>query len=177
MNVLHCDQYRYVVTDEDRLWLLRAVQVEGPVQAQVAQVLCNCFAYLYARDNDTWSLTKLVRSYAQPVNPAWFRSGLQFQKWHARDPVKYPLSAALRRETMHSVRTTFDPPVVAAVDKALTAGPVDIPKNATDYAAAWIDASHKYTALTGPQKGRNRLWTRAPEWAGYRVSSSTPVRG
>lgn len=166
------------MTAEDRLWLLRAVQVEGPSLAQVSQVLVNCFAYLHSRRPQLCpSLVWLVRSYAQPVNPAWFPEGNIFAKWHARDPVAYPLSAAVRRRDLHSVRTTFDPPVSAAVERALTLGLVDVPKNATDYAAAWIDASHKYKALTAKERGRNRLWTRAPEWAGYRVGSSTPVRG
>lgn len=170
MTMLICGEHRYRVTPDDRIWLLRAVQCEGRVEAQVAQVLVNLFAYLHSRSpGSAPSLTWLVRSYAQPVNPAWFPAGKHFLRWHAVDPIKYSLIAATRREAMHSKRNTFDRRVMDAVTRALSLGPIDVPRNATDYAAAWIDASKKYKALAAPQKGVNRLWTRAPGWTGYSV--------
>lgn len=172
MTIIVCGEHRYQVTTEDRLWLLRAVQVEGHVEEQVAQVLVNCFAFLHARSPGMFrTLTGLVRSYAQPVNPRWFPDGDLFEKWHARDAAKYSLIAAARRRDMHSKRNTFDQRVTASVTRALTLGPVDIPRNATDYAAAWIDASRKYQPITAPQRGVNRLWTRAAEWHGYRLEA------
>ena len=170
MTMLICGQHRYRVTTDDRIWLLRAVQCEGRVEAEVAQVLVNCFAHLHSRSpGSATSLTWLVRSYAQPVNPAWFPAGKHFLRWHAVDPVKYSLMAAMRRENTHSKRTVFDQRTTSAVDRALELGPVDVPRNATDYAAAWIDASKTYQALTAAESGKNRLWTRAPGWTGYSV--------
>lgn len=170
MSVIRCGTRLYTVTPDDRLWLLRAVQCEGNEETQVAQVLVNCFAYLHAnKPKSCASLTWLVRSYAQPVNPTWFPGGSNFERWHAKDPAKYPLAAAVRRRDVHSKLSAFRPDVVDAVDRALHEGPLDIPANATDYAASWIDASKKYKPLTAPKKGVNRLWTRAAQWQGYEV--------
>jgi len=173
MATLAFGECRYEATDEDRLWLLRAVAREGRVHRQVAQTLVNGFAWGHARKPKSIpTLTWWVQAYAQPVNPRWFPDGKIFQRWHAKDPKKYPLGAAMRRRDIYSVETRFEKPIVEAVERALTEGPVDIPANATDYAAAWIDATRKgQTPLTAPKKGYNRLWTRAPEWDGYAVVS------
>lgn len=171
--VLACGPYTYTVTDEDRLWLTRAVQHEGPVEREVAQVLVNCFAYLHSvKPKSCPTLTWLVRAYAQPINPEWFPEGKQFKRWNAVDKKKYPLATAKRRRDVLSKVVVFDDRVLAAVDLALTAGPISIPKNATDYAAPWIDASKKFKSLTPARRGRNRLWTRAPRWSGFRVRAS-----
>lgn len=164
-------QDAYTVTDSDILWLKRAVEKEGAVQRQVAQTLCNCFCYLRAtsKSPNAWTLRRLVQSYAQPVNPQWFPEGELFQAWHAKDPKTYSREAAIRRRDVHSRLMTFSPGTLDAVERALGSGPVDILPCTTDYAASWIDASHKYRPLTDPRKGENRLWSRAPTWGGYQV--------
>lgn len=166
-----CGSRLYTVTPEDELWLLRAVEAEGPVEQQVAQTLVNCFAYLHSRKPKSCpTLTWLIRNYAQPLNPRWYPDGDLFKRWNARDPVKYSLLAAQSR-LAKSKRTNFLAGTRVAVKKALTVGPVDIPSNCTDYAAARIDASRKYREVTPKKhpKYANRLWTRAPDWPGYRV--------
>lgn len=165
---------KYVVTEEDILWLARAVEKECLDDAddlderRVAQALVNCFC-LEASRGVYKNLKTFVQAYAQPVNPRWFPEGDLFKKWHAIDPKKYPLSAAVARRDKHSKRSDFGWEACAAVDRALIEGPVDILPSCTDYAAAWLDASKKYVELTKPEKGRNRLWTRAPWWTGYEV--------
>lgn len=167
MTVLVCGKNRYTVTETDRLWLLRAVAQEGAVSEQVAQTLVNCFAYLHSRKPAMMpTLTKLIRSYAQPVNPRWFPDGDLHLRWLERGK-DTPEKAAKR--PVYSSATNFAPAVVSAMHKALTKGPVDIPASCTDYAAAWIDASNKYHPLTPAVKGRNRLWTRDGKWQGYKV--------
>lgn len=165
-----CGDREYVVTDEDVLWLKRAVLREGAVMAQVAQCLVNGFAAFHStKPKSTPTLTWWVRAYAQPVNPRWFPEGKIFQKWHARDPKRYPLAVAKKRRDVYSTKMHFNQDTLDAVERALTEGPVDIPPNATDYAASWIDSSRRMTALTKPRKGVNRLWTRKPGWGGYQV--------
>lgn len=163
-----CGTRTYDVTHADKLWLLRAVQCEGRVERQVAQTLVNLFALLYSRKAAP-SLTELVRSYAQPVNPEWFPEGKMFLRWHAINPSVYKLADATRREKLHSTRLVFRSDVMEAVDRALALGPKDIQSNCTDYAASWIDASKKYAALTPPERGVNRLWTRDASWTGYSI--------
>lgn len=163
----------YRPTRDDRLWLLRAVQAEGPVHAQVAQALINRFTLLRHRDPSLYpTLAGFVRAYAQPVNPRWMRGGDKLRAALERADTdgrrRLQMLAAKRAE--HSARTQFDAEVVAAVDRALTAGPVDLPaKDVTDYAAAAKDASSYLEPRTAPRRGRNRLWTAAPGWPGYRV--------
>jgi hypothetical protein len=170
---IKCGERLYEVTAEDRLWLLRAVAREGAVREQVAQTLINGFAFHHAHRHMP-TLTKWIRAYAQPVNPRWFPDGDLHLKWEALGKDS-KLAAKLRIK--HSSATSFTGPVIAAVDRALTLGPVDIDPRCTDYAAAWIDASKRMTALTPPVKGVNRLWMRhatktmpsAATWTGYEI--------
>jgi hypothetical protein len=160
-------QGRYEVTEDDILWLTRAVEKEGAVARQVAQTLVNCFC----RESKKYAtLTRFVRAYAQPINPRWFPEGDLFQLWHGRDAKKYPLAAAKLRRDVHSTKTDFSEVTVVAVARALLVGPKDIAPHTTDYAASWIDASKKYVALTEPQKGVNRLWSRDVRWRGYSIA-------
>lgn len=171
-SILEFAGKRYSVTPEDVLWLARAVEAESlddekPLDdRRVAQTLVNCFC-LIASEHRNYTLTRFVRQYAQPVNPRWYPGGDLHLKWAARGQ-DIAAKAAARRD-VHSVRNDFGWECVDAVDRALIEGPVDIPRNCTDYAAKWIDASHKYEPLTDPVRGENRLWTRAPGWQGYTV--------
>ena len=163
---------RYAVTAEDILWLVRAVEAEGHDDGRdlderhVAQTLVNGFAYEFDRCNYP-TLTAFVRAYAQPVNARWFPEGDLHKRWAARG--KDTAAKAARRRDFHAVRTDFVREAAEAVDRALIEGPVDIAPNCTDYAAPWLDASHKYNPLSDAEPGVNRLWTRAPTWSGYAV--------
>lgn len=161
----------YTVTAEDALWLARAVEAEGPVQAQVAATLLNGFCFVRSRGY-TKPLTAFVRAYAQPINPRWFAAGDLFLAWlegKSQSERAAGLKAAERRERVHSACVSFSPGTQAAVSAALN-GRAGIPPSATDYAAAYVDASGKgYAPLTAPAAGVNRLWARpgADKWAGY----------
>lgn len=174
---------QYALTAGDRLWLLRAVQAEGPVQSQVAEALVNLFAYrLDARAQnpssrglaEATSLQSLVRAYAQPVNPRWYAGGdlhrAALAKASAQSERSKLQAAAVKRERVHSTRTVFDAPVIAAVDSALRGRHAT---DVTDYAAQHIDARPKgYEARSEPRQGVNRLWTREPGWSGYAASAA-----
>lgn len=172
----------YAVTADDALWLARAVEAEGPVQAEVAATLINGFCFVRSRGY-TRSLATFIRAYAQPVNPRWYPDGdlhreqlahlkaaaggaESGEQWAAAEAER---KAAEKRVTLHSTRVAFARGTQEAVSAALN-GRTQIPPNATDYAAAWIDATKKgYTALAPPTKGINRLWARggAETWTGY----------
>lgn len=160
----------YEPTDEDRLWLLRAVQVEGPPQQMVARALVNGFCWARSKRRYKGTLASWVRSYAQPVNPKWFPGGTLLEKFCADLPApeaaRERRAAEVRRD-VHAECTRFAPRIGAAVRDALEtpyAGDV------TDYAAMWIDASKKgYQLRSEPKRGVNTLWTRDASWTGYRT--------
>jgi hypothetical protein len=166
----------YTVTSDDALWLARAVEAEGPVQAQVAATLISGFAFARSR-GFTKPLATFVRAYAQPVNPRWYHDGDLYLASIAAmsDSQKAAaLKDAQRRESVHSMRIAFTPGTQSAVMAALN-GRVILPRGTTDYAAANIDATHKqYVALTPVAKGVNRLWSRpgAADWAGYLIDAT-----
>lgn len=158
----------YAVTSDDKLWLLRAVQAEGPPQAQVARALVNGFAWARGNGRFAGSLASWVRAYAQPVNPRWYVGGARFRAAYAVAPAEEQpvlLRLAQRRESEHSTRVDFTPDVQEAVREALES---PWASDVTDYAAPTLDASRKgYVARSVPRKGENRFWTRAVGWTGY----------
>ncbi len=169
----------YLPTEKDRLWLLRAVEGEGPDQTQVAQVLTNRFLYLRARlPNAYATLADLVRAYSQPVNPRWMRGG---DKWDAAwsraktEAKRTELLALDKRRRAHSARTTFAASTEAAVTRALTAGSLDIPPTAVHFAAPG-QGRKSLPALTQPRNA-NWLHTEAPAatWQGYRATTELPI--
>ncbi len=172
MLVFGKNQTRYQPTDEDVLWLSRAVEAEGPPRADVARALVNLFAFQRAHGG-TRTLTDVVRAYAQPVNPRWFPNGDLLQK---NGPVSSEeLQRALNRQNVHSKRTSFSPETQLAVNEALT---TPFSSDVTDYAVPTIDESRKgYEERSEPQRGLNRLWTRAPGWAGYSVDKAALTGG
>lgn len=160
----------YEVTSDDRLWLLRAVQAEGPPQLGVARALINCFCYLRSKRRFDGSLTRHIRAYAQPVNPRWFADGDLYAislVTKSDEDKRDCARAASSRELKHCRRTEFAPHVVGAVSVSLE---TDYASDITDYAAANVDATGKgYVARTGAFPGLNRFWTRCPGWQGYAV--------
>jgi hypothetical protein len=166
----------YTVTEGDALWLARAVEAEGPVQSQVAAALINGFCFARSRGY-TKPLTAFVRAYAQPVNPRWYATGDLFLAWleGKSDSEKIEgRKTAERREHVHSARAVFSPGTQAAVTAALN-GRALIPASATDYAAAYVDASGKgYKPVSEPKAGQNRLWSRpgADKWTGYVIDAT-----
>ncbi len=159
----------YGVTEADRLWLMRAVQAEGPPQLQVARALVNGFAWARAHRKWAGSLMGWVRAYAQPVNSRWFTSG-DLHKKQVAEVADAAARAQLERrayerEAKHATRQAFAPEVEAAVNEALT---TPWASDITDYAAPAVDASKKgYVARSAPRPGQNRFWTRAVGWTGY----------
>jgi hypothetical protein len=125
-------------TDEDRLWLLRAVEAEGEPHVLVAQTLVNRFAWMFDEQPARFlTLTDLVRSYAQPVNPRWFPDGGAFKASLQKLPSNTHAAAlerAEKRRDVHSTRSTFSQSTIDAVRAALF-GPVQIPEGALNFAA------------------------------------------
>jgi len=169
----------YVPTEEDRLWLLRAVEGEGPVHNEVAQVLVNRFLYLRARiPNAYTTLAELVQAYSQPVNPLWMRGG---EKWDsAWAKAKTPEERAKLREIDakrrdHRSRLKFSPNTVSAVERALTKGSLDIDGRAVHFAAP-KKGRKALPVLTQPERA-NWLHTEAPaeNWQGYRSSAEPAI--
>lgn len=158
MTRLLAGDWRYDVTPEDRLWLLRAVHAEGPPSEDVARALVNLFAWSHASgkvEKPRRTLGALVRSYATPLMPT------------RRDS---PEGSALRKARLaHSARVVFSRSAQDAVARALgTPWRSDI----TDYGAWWLDSSDKYTARSAPKEGANRMWTRDANWKGYDVETT-----
>lgn len=123
------------ISNEDLLWLSRAVEAEGAPQALVAQTLLNRWAWLHDVMPHAYpTLASLVRAYAQPVNPRWFVTGDRHLEAVRENPAHEPelRRKAITRETVHSVRTTFSPKTVQAVQQAVY-GPVTLPAGAVDY--------------------------------------------
>jgi len=125
-------------SDDDRLWLLRAIEAEGEPRALVAQVLVNRWAWLHDENAGKYPrLADLVRAYAQPVNPRWYPDGSLFLDSIAKMPESQRPSAMKRaaiRRDVHSERTTFSQATIDAVRAALF-GPVSIPLGALHFAA------------------------------------------
>jgi hypothetical protein len=167
----------YEVTPTDVLWLMRAVQAEGPVYAQVAWILVNGFVWNRAQGSRD-SLTAWVRKYAQPVNPLWFESGEKLAEKLATATSEAQRTAlvekARTRERILSTRTKFSEPVQRAVHATLT-GAYQYKPQATDYAKADFDASVRgYVPLAVITPGQNRPWRRpgAEDWEGFAVAGA-----
>lgn len=62
----------YVLSNEDYLALLRAVEFEGEPRDAVAWTLLQRFAFIYPQYD---SLAKFIQAYAQPINPRWYPTG------------------------------------------------------------------------------------------------------
>ena len=169
MKLVFRDGKTYEPTADDKLWLLRAVEAEGPIPHQVARALVNGFGLLYS-SGQYKTLAQFVRAYAQPVNPRWYPDGDLFRASIKGPPTSSDLAQAERRKSLHSTRTTFSADTKAAVDNALS---TPYPSDVTDYAAPTLDASKRgYQARSEPTAGVNRLWARQPGWPGYAVDGA-----
>lgn len=171
MRLLAKGMAPYEVTDVDRLWLLRAVQVEGPPCVLVARTLVNGFCWARAKRRYARDLCEWVRAYAQPVNDRWYVSGdlhiAHCARLKSDADRAVCVRAAMEREARHSKRVEFAPHVESAVDTALS---TDWQDDTTDYAAPGVDALHKgYVPRSEPKRGENRFWTRCVGWGGYAV--------
>lgn len=152
--------------DDDRLWLLRAVEAEGPPQDLVAQTLVNRWAWLWDTTPGRYTkLSELVRAYAQPVNPAWFPEGGLFKKQlEAAPPAQRPalMKQAERRRDVNATRTQFSPSTVTAVHQALY-GPLTVPPGALHFAApslvrpdlpVLVPSENRSNVIYGESQGR-----------------------
>lgn len=164
----------YPVTSTDELWMLRAVESEGPVHAEVAQVLVNRFMFLAATRPGLYpTLTSLVRAYAQPVNPSWAPGGKRYEATLRRTKTaaaRAKVEAQGRRRIAHTQRSQFADHTHEAVRRALTAGISDVPASAVHYAAPGVGTRKGLISL---RKGTKRNWLWASQgsrsWAGYQV--------
>lgn len=133
--------YNLAWTDDDRLWLLRAVEAEGAPRTLVAQTLVNRFAWLWDTTPGKYlTLTQLVQAYSQPVNPRWFPGGTLFEQSLGKlTPEQRPgaVTRAERRRDVHATRTTFSADTERAVDQALY-GPITLPMGALHFAAPHV---------------------------------------
>jgi hypothetical protein len=169
----------YEPTQEDVLWLLRAVAVEGPPERIVAQTLVNGF--MWARERAGWenrTLAEWVQAYAQPVNPRWLVGGDLFEaslKKAESDKERAEKIARAKNRVTHRARTLFSEDDSRAVQEALSRPPVF--RAATDYAAPSVVREPPWEPLTAAVPGKNRLWTRpaAKGWTGYTVSGAVGV--
>ena len=164
----------YPVRATDVLWLLRAVEAEGPDREEVAAVLVNGFVWARSMKAYRGTLTDWIRSYSSTVNPRWFVGGDKFDAELEHVPAakrEAYIAKAERRERVNAKRTAFSGATRAAVQKTLE-GKVAFPPQATDFAAASVDAGAKgYRPLEQIIAGKNRLWSRpgAESWGGYAV--------
>lgn len=142
---------------EDAMWLARAVEAEGAPRDLVAQTLVNRWLWLWDHGRPYATLTDLVRAYAQPVNPRWYRTGhlhLARRAAASDDEQRARLDArAERREYVHSTRTAFSPETTAAVSRALR-GPLTLPVGAMHYAIP----GRPYPVLVPGGDGRNAIY-------------------
>jgi len=179
MRLLGKNGIEYVPSTTDRLWLARAVEAEGAPRGDVASTLINGFIWARSERGYAAPLWQWVRSYSQPVNPAWFQHGAEHLKRlnGATETERNRLiSLALVRESIHSTRVHFSGDTRAAVEFALSHPP--ILTEATDFAAPFrADGTEfirppPWRPLTPAVRGRNRFWVRpaAIGWAGYRVA-------
>lgn len=180
MSTLIAEGTTYTPTDEDRLWLMRAVAAEGPPHEIVAETLVNGFMWARSKKRYPSSLATWVRAYAQPVNPMWFETGRMFQRSILKLDNAFDIDCkrkiAKQRE-VYSARIRFDARTRGAVKRALESTP-KLPQ-ATDYAAHYVEKPGKWEACTDPSPGFNRFWTRpaALGWRGYTVVQSIADAG
>lgn len=162
----------YLPTTNDRLWLLRAVEGEGPNHRQVAQVLVNRFLYLRAKQPSLYpALADLILAYSQPVNPRWMKGGDKWgEAWASAktDKQRSALLALDKKRRAHRNLSTFSRVTEDAVTRAFTAGSRDIPATAVHFAAP--KTGGKAMPLLTSKPGENWLYSAngAETWQGYR---------
>lgn len=178
--MLKAESTTYEPSEEDILWLRRAVQAEGAPLDEVAATFVNGFMFARAKGKPSGkgTLTDYVRAYSSTVNPRWYPGGDLYQAAYDNahsEQKTLLLERAMRRRDEFSVATTFKPSVEAAVNRAL-AQPPRIP-NATDFAAPHVTREHPWLTLTKAEKGRNTFFARpgAGDWGGYTIASLVPV--
>lgn len=155
-------------TEDDALWLRRAVEREGEPRELVAQALVNRWALLKDRGSTSYpTLASFVRAYAQPVNPRWFPGGDHHLALLAEHAARGPahraemIARAERRRDVHSVRKIFQPETEAAVSRALK-GPITLPAGITEYAADTASARRRHGAPMLAEPGQNAFWSHNP---------------
>lgn len=172
---------QYEPTPEDVLWLLRAVEVEGPPHELVAQTLIN--GHLWERETfgRKRTLAAWVQDYAQPVSPKWMPGGTKYQEAIATARSDAERTAiqqqALKRQLTHATRTRFSQVTIDAIRHAFTRPPRY--PGAVDYAAAWVQKSPGWLPFSHPGPGErvNKFWARpgAVGWLGYRIDGAAPT--
>lgn len=163
------------VTDNDRLWLARAVEHEGPPLKLVAQTLVNRWANASDWRPHRWpTLTDMVREYSQPVNPGWFPGGRLLAKRVAELEALGKHAEAERELRLaelrpaHAAQNAFLPSTLEAVHAAIY-GPLEIPHGAVHFGPQ-KDTWASLTLVPGG-KGRNAIYASDGPAAGtYRLA-------
>lgn len=153
----------YAPTEDDILWMRRAVQAEGPKYREVAQALINRFMWLRSRRPKLYpTLARFVRAYSQPVNPRWLPGGSKYK------PENDPEGRRAKARRRASARTEFKPAVNAAVKRALL-GPLDLPTSDTmDFGTVRTTPSHlRLIKKQRPQANDLYSPKAAKGWTGY----------
>lgn len=79
--VLHWElrgaSHQYRLSTADVVWIARSLWREGAPQAAVGYTLLQRFASIYPKYS---TLTRFIRAYVQPVNPAWFPNGYRHKR-------------------------------------------------------------------------------------------------
>lgn len=174
----------YAPSADDELWLRRAVAGEGRVEAQVAQVLVNRFAYLLGTAVRTDgapfypTLAEFVQAYAQPINPRWMRGGDKFEERFPDASREYQrkLEAGHARRAVHRRMTDFDDATLTAVRTALHVGPIDIEPGWLHYSAPGSERPGM-KPVTPPRRGTNQIFgvKGADAWGGYSVPGAAEL--
>lgn len=113
----------YEPTEQDALWLARAVEREGPPHKGVAWTLVQRFAWLHPTGTYP-TVASLVQAYAQPVNPRWFPDGDKHQQYlttlsSQAQVAEANLRAERRREYASTPWEHLSPEAKAAANEAL----------------------------------------------------------
>jgi hypothetical protein len=177
---------RLGVSDNDRLWLARAVEHEGEPQELVAACLVNRWVWLRSSGLEEYpTLASLVRAYAQAVNPRFQAGGDRYDATLLKLRAAGDKGAVLRmlatgeRRALASSRNVFAPSTQAAVDHALLRGPGTLPAGTVHFAMTGVRPQGGAQVVTVPGGPRRNVFYSVPASgrALYRVAPPATTGG
>ena len=161
--------HEYAATNDDALWLARAVAHEGSPHDAVAWALVQRFALLYPTYP---TVAELVKAYAQPINPRWFPDGdlhAKRLKQLASDPKKQADEIARARRREQYAQTPWDSIPAAARTAALEA--------LEAHGDSPVPGAVHYRASTAPEGStKKQAYARAQQYAANRPDLAAVVR-
>jgi hypothetical protein len=163
------DVHEYSATDDDALWLARAVAHEGSPMDAVAWALVQRFALLYPTYP---TVAALVKAYAQPINPRWFPHGdLHAKRLRqlASDPRRQADELARARRREQYAQTPWDSIPAAARTAALEA--------LEAHGDSPVPGAVHYRGSTAPEGAtKKQAYARAQQYAANRPDLVSVVR-